>query len=200
MQGKNKLDARECVNESILDAITAITQILTATKAETLKNTIEDMTVTIPSMVNIPAETNLKALQQTIKNMANKAKVEALQHTIEHMAHHTVDITTILPTTDVGELNQALKNTASSIDSITKVFLELDWDHFEPTDADVIEAREILNSPNIEEIITDGLHVKQTGNELTSAHKTVVLDLMLLYHTIIFISDAATLTSIETSN
>lgn len=197
MENKNKLDAYECVTESIIDAIEAISEILEATRVETLKSTIEDMTATIPSMVNIPAETNLKALQKTINNMVNKTKVEAIQHTIEHMAGTTVDINTILPTTEVDNLKKAIENTSSSIVAITEIFLELDWDNFEPTDADVKEARNILSSENIEETIAKGLSDKKAGNELTAAHKTVILDLMLLYHTIIFVSDAATLTVIE---
>lgn len=197
MKRKNELDPHQYVTESIIDAIAAITQVLTATRVETLENTIEDMTVTIPSMVNIPAETNLKALQKTVKNMANKTKVEAIQETIKHLASTSVDIATILPDTEVDELKRAINNTSSSIVTITEVFLELDWDNFEPTDADVKEARGILSSPNVEETIIKELREKKVGNELTPAHKTVILDLMLLYHTIIFISDSATLTIIE---
>lgn len=197
MKNQNKRVAHECVTESIVDAIDAISQILVATRVETLKTTIEDMTATIPSMVNIPAETNLEALQKTIKNMANKTKVEAVQHTIKHMAKSTVDITTILPTTEIDNLKKAIANTSSSIVTITELFLELDWDNFEPTDADVKKARSILSSENIEEAISEGLREKKAGNELTGAYKTVILDLMLLYHTIIFVSDTARLTIIE---
>lgn len=197
MKNRNELDAHQYVIESIMDAITGITNILTATRVETLKDTIENMTVTIPSMVNIPAETNLKALQKTIKNMADKTKVEAVQDTIQHMASNTIDITTILPTTEVNDLKKAIENTSSSIITITEVFLELDWDNFEPTDEDVKEARDILSSENIQENIAKGLRDKKEGNELTGAHKTVILDLMLLYHTIIFISEASTMTIIE---
>lgn len=197
MENKNKLDAYECVTENIIDAIEAISEILEATRVETLKSTIEDMTATIPSMVNIPAETNLKALQKTINNMVNKTKVEAIQHTIEHMAGTTVDINTILPTTEVDNLKKAIENTSSSIVAITEIFLELDWDNFEPTDEDVQKAREILSSNGIDKIIIEELSEIKSESDLTSAQKTVILDLMLLYHTIIFVSDAATLTVIE---
>lgn len=197
MQNKNDLDAFQYVTACIIDAIADITQILTTTKAETFKSTIEDMTVTIPTMVNIPAETNLKALQKTIKNMVDKTKVEAIQQTIDHMADATIDITTILPNTEVEELKKAIQSTSSSIGTITEIFLQLDWDNFEPTDEDVKEARDIISSENIKETITKSLSDKKGGSQLTTAHKTVILDLMLLYHTIIFISDAATLAVIE---
>lgn len=197
MKNQNELDAHQSVTESIIDAIAYINQILSATRVETLKNTIEDMTITIPTMVNIPAETNLKALQKTVKNMADKTKVEAIQDTIKHLAGTTVDISTILPSTEVEQLKKAIERTSSSIVTITEVFQELDWDNFEPKDEDVKEARNILSSDNIEEALTEELRNKTVGKELTPAHKTVILDLMLLYHTIIFISDAATLTVIE---
>lgn len=94
--------------------------------------------------------------------MVNKTKVEAIQHTIEHMAGTTVDINTILPTTEVDNLKKAIENTSSSIVAITEIFLELDWDNFEPTDADVKEARNILSSENIEETIAKGLSDKKS--------------------------------------
>lgn len=197
MKSQNEQDAYEYVIESIVDAIAAINQVLATTRVETLKNTIEDMTATIPSMVNIPAKTNLEAVQKTIKNMTNKTNVEAIQQTIEHMAETTVDVTTILPTTEIEILKKAMENTSSSIIAITEMFLELDWDNFEPTDENVKEARDILSSEDIKVTIAEGLKEKQAGKELTPTHKTVILDVMLLYHTMIFISDTAAMTVIE---
>lgn len=197
MTNKNELNADQYVIECLTDAIGDITKILTATKVKTLEETVEDMTVTIPSMVNIPAETNLKALQYTIKNMANRTKVEAVQHTIEHLANTTVDVTTILPTTEIEGLQKAMKNILSSMVTITAIFKELDWDNFEPTDEDVRKARDILKNNNIEKDITEGLDGRKSESELTPAHKTAILNLMLLYHTMIFISDTCTLTIIE---
>ncbi len=207
MMNKNNLDPYQSVVKDMIITLTDMINLLEITKVETLEETMKHMANILPNVKNIPANTDLEALQKTIKNMActtpdivkisSKENGKALQKTIESMATVTTDMINLLEIKDGTILQKAMENVATILPQLTEIFIEVDWDTFQPTDDDMLEAREILHSKMLEQSMIEKFKKQRTDKNLSNSSKTVILVLMILYYTVGFVSDSARITVME---
>ncbi len=204
MIDKNGLDAYQCVARDMIATLTDMTNILATTKIETFEKTIKHMTFTLPSMKSIPATTNLETFQKTIQYMAfigptlpetpTAVNGDTIQKAIEKMVDTTTRMIDILAIKNGGILQKTMGNLTKTIPKMIRIFSAIDWGNFEPTDDDVEKAQKILNSEDIEVAISKSFNEKKKDEDLGNSFKIVLLVLILLYYTMIFISDTATIT------
>lgn len=210
MKTKNSFDVYQIVVENIIIVLTDMTKILEIIKVKDLEETIKHMTIALPNMRNIPATTNLEALQKTIKYMANtipsltQTHATETEDTLQKLVKNMIDTTTSMINTCAirnGEiLQRVMENTETIILKTTEIFTEIEWDNFEPADADMEKAHKILSNENIEQMIFEKLNGQPGIKKNDNSFKIILLVFMLLYHTMMFISDAATITVKECVN
>lgn len=210
MENKNNFDIYQIVVKNIIIALTDMTKILGMVKVKDLEETIQHMAIALPNIRNIPATTNLEALQKTIKNMSytlpslaqtqTKMTEESLQKLIENMIDTTTSMINTCAIRKGEVLQKTMEDTKTTILKVTEIFPKIDWENFKPTDKDMKKAQEILSHEDINRIVFEKLNEQQDGGNFNNSFKIVVLVFMLLYHTMTFISDAATITVKECVN
>lgn len=205
MNSENQSEVYQVVTNNMIITLSDMITILTTTDVKTLEETICHMADFLPNLKNIPATTNAEALQKTIKNMgtvithdltlaSTPTNTEVLKDVIKNMVDTTATMINVLAITKGEELQKTLKNVKYTIPKMTGIFSEIDWERFNPTNEDMKNAQKILNSPNIEQAIAENLQMNEFNEDIDNTLKTVLLVLMLLFYTMEFISDSATLT------
>lgn len=208
MEWEEQEDVYQIVMNNMVVTLSDMHTIIKTTDVATLEATICHMADFLPNLKNIPATTEEESLQKTITNLgtavthdwahtAPQVNDETLKEVIKNMVDTTATMINVLTITNGKELQETLKNLRQTIPKIVGIFSEINWELFNPTDEDLKKAQEILNSEDIEQAIAENLDIHDFDKEMNNTLKTVFLVLMLLYYTVEFIGNSATLTTRE---
>ena len=72
-----------------------------------------------------------------------------------------------------------------SLTTFSDQIREIDWEDFELTDEDIKRSNEILNSENVEEIVSKELSESKESNKISLSVKSIIL---FLYHFMLFLA------------
>lgn len=203
MKDENQSDVYQIVVKNMITTLSDMTKILEATSVENFEEVIEEMCENLPNMRTIPTATKIETLQKTIQNLTRVTPNltdpsptinNNIQSLIEDMVDTTVNMIDVFAIINGYVLQKTMRNVRNTFPQMTKIFSQIDWTTFQPTDKDLKRAQKILNSENIEQAVAESFRERKATKELSNSFRTVLLVLMLLYYTMEFISNTTLMT------